>query len=85
MPVVNALLLGTLLYRWRLVPRALPILGLVGAPLLLASVVATIFGVFDQVSPLAAIAAVPIALREFSLGLWLVVRGFTPSPITAGV
>lgn len=85
MPVVNALLLGTLLYKSRLVPRALPVLGLIGAPLLFASVTATIFGVFDQVSSVAAIAALPIALWEFSLGVWLVVKGFKPSPITAGL
>jgi hypothetical protein len=83
MPVVNALLLGTLLYRSRLVPRAIPILGLIGAPLLFLSVAATIFGVFDQTSPVGVIAALPIALWEFSLGVWLVVRGFSPSPITA--
>ena len=81
MPAVNALLLGTLLYRSRLVPRALPLLGLIGAPLLVASVAATIFGVYDQTSPVGTIAALPIALWEFSLGLWLVVRGFSPSSI----
>ncbi len=85
MPVVNALLLGTLLYRSRLVPRALPVLGLIGAPLLFASVTATIFGAFGQISPVATIAALPIALWEFSLGVWLVVRGFSPSPVTAGL
>ena len=42
MPAVNALLLGSLLYRSRLVPRILPSLGLIGAPLLLASDVATL-------------------------------------------
>jgi hypothetical protein len=35
MPAQNALLLGSLLYRSRLVPRILPIAGLIGAPLLL--------------------------------------------------
>jgi len=37
MPVVNALLLGTLLLRSGLVPRALPMLGLIGAPILLVA------------------------------------------------
>jgi hypothetical protein len=37
MPALNALLLGSLLYRSRLVPRILPVVGLIGAPLLLAS------------------------------------------------
>jgi Domain of unknown function (DUF4386) len=85
MPAINALLLGTLLYRSRLVPRALPILGLIGAPLLLAADIATLFGAIGQYSKVAALAALPIAVWEFSLGLWLVVKGFNPSPITAGM
>ena len=46
MPGVNALLLGSLLYRSRLVPRIIPLVGLIGAPMLLASVTATLFGVW---------------------------------------
>jgi hypothetical protein len=84
MAAVNALMLATLLYRSRLVPRAIPALGLIGAPLLLASVTATIFGVYPQVSPVAVIAALPIAVWEFSLGVWLVVKGFRPAPVTDG-
>lgn len=78
-PAVNALLLGSLLYRSRLVPRILPIIGFVGAPLLVASVIATLWGAIDQVSPVAGLAALPIALWEISLGVWLVVKGFRPS------
>jgi Domain of unknown function (DUF4386) len=81
---VNALLLGTLLYRSRLVPRIIPALGLVGAPLLLASSTATLFGAYSQLSIWSAIATIPIFLWELSLGVWLVVKGFTPSPITTG-
>ena len=79
MPVMNALLLGSLLYRSRLVPRVLPLLGLIGAPLLLASDAAVLFGLLGRVDPLAAISAVPIALWELSLGVWLVAKGFNPS------
>ena len=85
MPAINALLLGTLLYRSRLVPRVLPVLGLIGAPLLLAADIATLFGAIGQYSSLAAVAALPIAAWEFSLGVWLVVKGFNPSPITAAM
>jgi len=84
-PALNALLLGSLLYRSRLVPRVLPVVGFVGAALLLASDVAVLFGLWDRVSVLSAIAALPIALWEFSLGVYLVVKGFKPSPITAGM
>jgi hypothetical protein len=85
MPGINALLLGYLMYRSGLVPRPIPVLGLVGAPLLIASATATLFRGNDPVTVLAAIATVPIFLWELSLGVWLVVKGFRPSPITAGM
>jgi len=82
-PAVNALLLGSLLYQSRLVPRVLPLLGFIGAVLLVASFIAILFGLWGQMSAQAALAALPIALWEFSLGVWLVVKGFKPSPILA--
>ncbi|MDU0809247.1 DUF4386 domain-containing protein [Aquirufa regiilacus] len=75
-PAVNALLLGTLLYQTRLVPRILPIIGIVGAFTLVAGDVAVLYGLFDQRAPLAGLSAVPIALWEFSLGIYLTVKGF---------
>lgn len=78
MSATNALLLGTVLYRGRLVPRVIPTLGLIGAPLLLASSIGVLFGAWSQTSPVGAVAAVPVALWELSLGIWLVVRGFAP-------
>jgi hypothetical protein len=85
MPVVNALLLGSLLYRSRLVPRILPLVGLIGAPILLASDIAVLFGLWDRISAPSGLLALPIALWEFSLGVYLIVKGFKPSPITAGM
>jgi hypothetical protein len=86
MPCINALLLGSLMYRFRLVPRIIPIVGLIGAPLLLAAVIATLFGGdIGHVSAFRAIATFPIAAWELSLGMWLVVKGFRPCPITAGM
>ena len=84
MPAVNALLLGSLLYQGRLIPRALPVIGFIGAPLLIGSDIAVLFGFIGKTSAPAGLAALPIALWEFSLGVWLVVKGFAPSPILAG-
>jgi len=84
MPVFCDLFLGYLLYRSGLVPRILPIIALVGAPLLLVSDVAVFFGAYDQVGPVALVAAIPVAVFEFSLGVYLVIKGFKPSPILAG-
>lgn len=77
-PAINALCPGYVLYRSRLVPRIIPALGLIGAPLLAISVTATLFGIYDQVSVFAVIAVLPIALWELSLGIWLVAKGFDP-------
>jgi hypothetical protein len=80
-PGINALFLGYVMYRSRLVPRVIPLLGLIGAPLILASGVAVMFRAYDQVSTISAIATVPIALWELSLGLWLVIKGFQPTAV----
>ena len=81
---MNGLLLGTLMYRSGLVPRAIPLMGLIGGPLLLASVVGVVFGAHDLAAGQHVIAAAPIALWELSLGVYLVVKGFKPSRITVG-
>jgi Domain of unknown function (DUF4386) len=83
MPGINALLLGSVMYRSRLVPRIIPVVGLIGAPFLICTVIATLFGAVKLGSP--ELAAVPVAAWELSLGLWLTVKGFRPSPITAGM
>jgi Domain of unknown function (DUF4386) len=82
MPAVNALLLGSLLYRSRLVPRIIPLLGLIGAPLLICTVIATLFGGLKLGAPMPA--ALLVAAWELSLGVWLVVKGFRPSSLTTG-
>ena len=85
MPGINAILLGTLLYRSGLVPRVIPAIGLIGAPLHLTAVVLTMFGAVDRVGTVTGIAVIPIALWELSLGVYLIVKGFKPCPITDAI
>jgi hypothetical protein len=82
MPAIDDLLLGYLLYRSRLVPRVLPVLAFIGAPVLLANMVVLMFGVTGPVLTLTTLAVIPIALFEFGLGVYLIVKGFKPTPIT---
>ena len=84
-PAINGVLLGSLLYQSRLVPRWLPVLAFIGAALLVVSWFASLLRVIPAVSPVAALAALPIAVWEFSLGVYLTFWGFKPSPITAGL
>ena len=83
MACVNAVLLGTLLYRSGLVPRVIPMMGLIGAPLLFAANSATLFGHNEQTSAISMLATLPIAAWELSVGTWMLVKGFKPSPVTA--
>src|SRR5450755_3177327 len=85
MPGINALLLGSLMYRSRLVPRIIPVMGLIGGPLLIIAVFATMFGQHSSLTGLAVLPVIPVAAWEFSLGVWLAFKGFRPSPITAGI
>ena len=79
--VGNGLMLGYLMYRSALVPRGMAVLGLIGGPLVCASGIAILFGVFEAGSVWQSIATIPEFLWELSLGIWLTVRGFNPSAI----
>ena len=79
----NGLLLGYLMYRSGLMPRPMPVLGLIGGPLVCASGIAVMFGVVQPGSAWQGIATLPEIAWELSLGIYLTVKGFKPSPITA--
>jgi hypothetical protein len=83
MPAANGLLLGSLMYRSRLVPRVLPLVGMIGAPLLIAAQLGVLGGLWGRTSPATGLLALPIAAWEFSLGVYLVVKGFRPSAVDA--
>lgn len=77
----NGLLLGYLMYRSGLVPRPMAVLGLLGGPLVTASGIAVMFGLYEQISTWSFIATIPEIIWELSLALWLTFKGFRPSPI----
>jgi hypothetical protein len=75
----NALMLGTALYRARLVPRWMPALGIVGAPILVTFVIGMILGVAHVGTPFHVVAVLPFFIWELALGLWLTFKGFNES------
>jgi hypothetical protein len=83
MPAVNDLLLGYLLYRSRLVPRVISVVGMFAAVPLVAGYLAMMFGLFGLHAPLAGLSAFPVAIFEFSVGVWLTVKGFNRSAATS--
>ena len=81
--VGNGCLLGYLMYRSGLVPRRMAVLGLIGGPLVIAATVCVLFGVFKAGSAPQAISTAPEFVWELSFGIYLIVKGFKPSPITS--
>jgi len=69
------------MYRSGLVPRAMAVLGLIGGPLVCATGIAVLFGLYEQVSVWSFIATLPEIAWEATLGIWLIAKGFKPSPI----
>lgn len=83
--VGNGVILGYLMYRSRLVPRNLAVLGLVGGPLLVLAGAAAMLGFIELDGTWQILSAVPEFFWELGLGVYLVVKGFKPSPVTAGM
>jgi hypothetical protein len=77
----NTVVMAYLLYRSGLVPRVIPMLGLIGGPLVFAYHTARMF-LFPGQSPVwAAILVIPIFTWEVSLALRLIFKGFNGSAL----
>jgi hypothetical protein len=80
---INAMFLASVMHKSRLVPRIIPTIGLIGAPLILISDIGTLFGGWAQLSAPAAFLGAPIFVWELSLGCWLTFKGFKPTARTS--
>jgi hypothetical protein len=79
----NTVLMAYLMYKSRLVPRFIPMLGLIGGPLVFAVNAGKMFGLYEQIPPWVAIGVIPIFAWEVSLAIYLIVKGFKASATTA--
>jgi hypothetical protein len=77
----TGLMLGFLMYRSGLVPRRVALLGAIGGPLLAASGIAVLFGVFKAGSAGQTIATIPEFIWEAYLAIWLTFMGFNKIPL----
>ena len=76
--VIGALMLYSVLYKSKLIPRWLSIWGLIGAvAILTASVMAT----FDLFLGLALLLMMVLAVQEQAMAIWLIAKGFNPVAI----
>jgi len=81
----NGLILGYLMYRTQLVPRAWTWLGLVGGPLIIISGTIAMFGGDPASATIKGPASIPEALWELFLGVYCTIWGFRrDAPILSG-
>jgi len=74
---LGALMFYYLLYQSKLIPRWLSVWGLIGAPLVL------LLGLLGMFGDIVIYLALPIAVQEMVLAIWLIAKGFNPTA-TAG-
>jgi hypothetical protein len=80
---INTLMYSYLLYKSKLVPRPLAVLGITGATLVFGYAFLVMFGVAVQGASPLIVLALPIAAYEMILAVWLIVKGFNSSAITS--
>jgi hypothetical protein len=56
-------------------------LGLIAGPVLVAAAIAVMFDVIERGGTVQGIATIPEFIWELSFGIYLIVKGFRPSPI----
>ncbi|MED4454924.1 DUF4386 domain-containing protein [Metabacillus fastidiosus] len=80
---INTMMYSYILYKTKLVPRFIPILGMTGAALIFICALLVMFGVIEQLSVWGAILALPVAANEMILAVWLISKGFNQSALAS--
>ena len=80
---LGALMYYCVLYRSRLVPRWLSAWGLVAIGLAVVSALLVLVGLIESFSTPQLVLALPIAVQEMVLAIWLIAKGFNPPPVAS--
>lgn len=77
----STLITSYILFRMKLVPRVISVMGFLGGPLIFISAILVLFGLFLQLSVWGALFALPVFCYEMSLAIWLIIKGFNSEEI----
>lgn len=76
MLAINTFLYSFVFRKTGLVPKKLSMLGIIASCLIMVAALLEMFGIIEQISMWGILLALPIALYEMSLAVWLIVKGF---------
>lgn len=87
---INTSLYSYVLFRTRLVPRPIAVMGMIGAPLVTTAGLLMLFDVLQPMSSGAGLLSATVGVYEMVLAAWLIAKGFnaatiTPAPTTVAV
>jgi hypothetical protein len=77
----GAMLYYIVFYQYRLIPRWLSVWGLVGITLTILSTLLVMFHLLPPAATIVIALNLPILPQELVLAVWLIVKGFNPSPV----
>ena len=80
---LGAMMFYSLLYRSKLLPRFISVWGLIAAAFLLLGALIGLFDLYPLVKVMSVFSP-PIILNEFTLAVWLIVKGFNPVALASG-
>jgi len=80
---LGALMLYSLFYQSKLIPRWLSVWGLIAILMHFSTAFLMMFGLLDEDSSLMLLINFPIFLQEMVMAVWLIVKGFSPSAIAS--
>lgn len=76
MLAINTFIYSYVFFQTGLVPKKLAILGLMAACLIMVAALLEMFNIIEQISTWGVVLALPIAVYEMSLAVWLIRKGF---------
>jgi hypothetical protein len=75
---LDALMLYTMLYQSRLVPRWIPVWGFIAILMHFSTAFLALFGILDgSFSPVLVLVNIPILVQEMVMAVWLILKGFS--------
>jgi hypothetical protein len=81
---LDALMLYTMLYQSRLVPRWIPVWGFIAILMHFSTAFLALFGIIQGgVTPVTSLIDFPIFLQEMVMAVWLIAKGFKRSELAA--
>lgn len=78
---INTMIYSVIFFKSNIVPKSIAMLGITGAVLIFAGAILEMFAIISPIGAEIMVIALPVALYEMILAVWLIVKGFNLEPV----